>query len=175
LFSTFTVPTEPLSRIQSARTNIAQLTGAETVLLTLQSPTLIDNSTTGAFALSTSGTTFTIIQNGPLVVAGGNLNISSNTQITNLTNTYNPASFIFTNTPVVTNLNITGISGSLVSITGNLNSTSSYMKEIPYVSVLNSVTTGGAGWYTGVTGVDNGGNSGWHFIKSSVVTGFIFF
>jgi hypothetical protein len=106
---------------------------------------------------------------------GGNLNISSNTQITNLTNTYNPASFIFTNTPVVTNLNITGISGSLVSITGNLNSTSSYMKEIPYVSVLNSVTTGGAGWYTGVTGVDNGGNSGWHFIKSSVVTGFIFF
>lgn len=175
LYSNFTVPTEPLSRIQSAKTNIAQLTGAETVLLTLQNSTLIDNSTAGAFTLSTSGTTFTIIQSGPLVVAGGNLNISSNTQITNLTSTYNPAGFIFTNTPVVTNLNVAGISGALTTIQGNINSNSTFLKELPYLSISNSVTTGGAGWYTGITGVDNGGNSGWHFIKSSSSSGFVFF
>ena len=106
---------------------------------------------------------------------GGNLNISSNTQITNLTNTYNPASFIFTNTPVVTNLNVAGISGALTTIQGNINSNSTFLKELPYLSISNSVTTGGAGWYTGITGVDNGGNSGWHFIKSSSSSGFVFF
>ena len=106
---------------------------------------------------------------------GGNLNISSNTQITNLTSTYNPAGFIFTNTPVVTNLNVAGISGALTTIQGNINSNSTFLKELPYLSISNSVTTGGAGWYTGITGVDNGGNSGWHFIKSSSSSGFVFF
>ena len=171
----FTVPTEPLSRIQSASTNIAQLTGAETVLLTLQNATLIDNSITGAFTLSTSGTTFTLIQNSPLVAPGGNLNISSNTQITNLTSTYNPAGFIFTNTPVVTNLNVAGIAGALTTIQGNINSNSTYLKDIPYVSLLNASTTGGAGWYLGYTAVDNGGSTGWHFINSSAFSGMSFF
>ena len=37
-------PSGPLSRIQSARTNVAALTGSETSLLTLQSTTITDNS-----------------------------------------------------------------------------------------------------------------------------------
>jgi hypothetical protein len=40
---TFT-PQGPLSRIQSARTNVAALSGSETTLLTLQNTTIIDNS-----------------------------------------------------------------------------------------------------------------------------------
>ena len=42
---TFTVPTSPLTATQSSGTNIAAITGTSTSLLTLQSPTFIDNST----------------------------------------------------------------------------------------------------------------------------------
>jgi len=41
----FTVPTTPLTATQSSGTNIAAITGTSTSLLTLQSPTFIDNST----------------------------------------------------------------------------------------------------------------------------------
>ena len=47
-------PSNPLSRIQPARNNVAALTGAETSLLTLQSPTVIDNS------IANAGVGFTI-------------------------------------------------------------------------------------------------------------------
>lgn len=59
----FTVPTSPLSRIQSSGTNIAALTGTETVLLTCQDSTIKDNSA--------SPVTFTVVgdarpaRNGP--------------------------------------------------------------------------------------------------------------
>jgi len=54
----FTVPTNILRTTQSAMTNIVALTGTETVLLTLQSATIVDNSTN----------TFTITNNGSVPI-----------------------------------------------------------------------------------------------------------
>jgi hypothetical protein len=50
----FTVPTSPLAATQSSGTNIVAITGTSTSLLTLQSPTFIDNSTTPS-AITASG------------------------------------------------------------------------------------------------------------------------
>jgi hypothetical protein len=55
---TFTPPTSPLSRIQSAGTNISALTGSETTLLTCQSNRFVDNSN-NSFILTASGTVAT--------------------------------------------------------------------------------------------------------------------
>ena len=110
---------------------------------------------------------------------GGNgtnwLNLTSNTIVTTLANTVNPSGFKFTTTPTVTNMNISGISGSLAYLQGDVNSNSIYMKEVLYLSLLNSVTTGGAGWYAGTTGVNNGVNTGWKFIKPTATSGFSIF
>ena len=108
---------------------------------------------------------------------GGNgttwLNLTSDAKVTTLANTINPSGFKFTATPTVTNMNIAGISGSLTYIQGNVNSNSVYMKNIPYLSLLNSVTaSGGAGWYAGPNGVNNGVNTGWKFINSVAISGF---
>lgn len=107
---------------------------------------------------------------------GGNgtnwLNLTTDTKVTTLSNTVNPSGFKFTATPTVTNMNNTGISGSLTYIQGNVNSSSTYLKDVPYLSLLNSVTTGGAGWYLGSTAVNNGVNTGWKFIKSTSSSGF---
>jgi alpha-tubulin suppressor-like RCC1 family protein len=51
----FTVPTNILRTTQSAMTNIVALTGTETILLTLQSATIVDNSAT-PLAITNNGT-----------------------------------------------------------------------------------------------------------------------
>jgi alpha-tubulin suppressor-like RCC1 family protein len=50
----FTVPTSPLSRIQSSSTNIAALSGTETSLLACQNTAFVDNSI-NSFAITTTG------------------------------------------------------------------------------------------------------------------------
>ena len=58
----FTVPTSPLTATQSSGTNIAAITGTSTSLLTLQSTTIVDNSTNN-FTLTVAGNTQPTIQN----------------------------------------------------------------------------------------------------------------
>lgn len=103
------------------------------------------------------------------------LNLTTDTTVRTLTNTATPAGFKFTATPTVGNLSIAGVSGSLVYLQGNLTNNGVYLQNIPYLSLLNSSTTGGAGWYLGYTAVDNGGSTGWHFINSSAFSGMSFF
>jgi hypothetical protein len=103
------------------------------------------------------------------------LNLTTATTVRTLTNTVTPAGFKFTATPTVGNLSITGVSGSPAYLQGNLTNNGVYLQNIPYVSLLNSSTTGGAGWYLGYTAVDNGGSTGWHFINSSAFSGMAFF
>ena len=55
----FTVPTEPLTATQSARTNIAAITSGQTVFLGLQSNRFVDNSSTPK-TISSTGTTRTL-------------------------------------------------------------------------------------------------------------------
>jgi len=52
----FTVPTSPLSKTQSAGTNIAALSGTETLILTLQNLTIVDNGS-NSVSISNSGVT----------------------------------------------------------------------------------------------------------------------
>ena len=103
------------------------------------------------------------------------LNLTTDTTVRTLTNTVTPVGFKFTATPTVGNLSIAGVSGSLVYLQGNLTNNGVYLQNIPYVSLLNASTTGGAGWYLGYTAVDNGGSTGWHFINSSAFSGMSFF
>lgn len=56
----FTVPTGPLTSTQSAGTNISAITGTETVLLTCQSSTLIDNSSYASTITSRSGSAISL-------------------------------------------------------------------------------------------------------------------
>lgn len=50
----FTPSTSPLTKTQSAGTNISAITGSQTVLLTCQSPTIVDNSN-NIYSLTTNG------------------------------------------------------------------------------------------------------------------------
>ena len=68
-------PIGPLSRIQSARTNVAALTGTETSLLTLQNSSIIDNSIANGgigFTIANSGSVLTTLSSaiGPLPTSG---------------------------------------------------------------------------------------------------------
>jgi hypothetical protein len=54
----FTVPTSPLTATQSAGTNISAITGVQTSLLTLQSATIIDNSTYAFSITNNNGVAF---------------------------------------------------------------------------------------------------------------------
>jgi hypothetical protein len=64
---------------------------------------------------------------------------------------------------------MTGSPGSLITITragasGNLTfSKSSGTVSCDYLSVSNSIATGGASWYAGANSTDGGGNTGWIF------------
>ena len=78
----FTVPTSPLTATQSAGTNISAITGVQTSLLTLQSATIIDNSTYALSITNTGGVAFS--SNTPFTVnpvgggyGGGNSSASA--------------------------------------------------------------------------------------------------
>jgi len=67
----FTVPTSPLTATQSAGTNISDITGTQTSLLTLQNTTIVDNSTyalsitnNGSVAFSSNSPFTTVIATG---------------------------------------------------------------------------------------------------------------
>lgn len=61
----FTVPAGPLTATQSSGTNISAITGAQTSLLTLQSATIVDNSTFAA-TITNTGSVATSTTNPPL-------------------------------------------------------------------------------------------------------------
>jgi hypothetical protein len=82
---TFAVPTSPLSRIQSSGTNIAALTGTETVLLTCQDSTIKDNSA--------SPVTFTV--NGDTSVTGLNPFSSGNIPTTTISGRFNKNDILY--------------------------------------------------------------------------------
>lgn len=80
----FTVPTSPLAATQSAGTNISAITGTQTSLLTLQNPTIIDNSTYALSITNTGSVAFS--SNSPFTIvtamgggAGAHGGISTNT------------------------------------------------------------------------------------------------
>lgn len=101
------------------------------------------------------------------------LAIADNNTITTLSNASSPSGFIFAagSTNTITNFNVSGTSGNLVTITSDsAGSAATLLKSsgtvsVSYCSIQDSTATGGALWnaYTTNGNVDSGNNTGWIF------------
>ena len=100
----------------------------------------------------------------------GALTITGANTFSNITNTVQPASVLFTaaTTSTFTNFNLSGTSGNLITI-GSVTAASHTLSKASgtvssdFLSISRSTATGGAGWYAGANSTDGGNNSGWIF------------
>lgn len=102
----------------------------------------------------------------------GALTITGANTFTTISNSVQPTSFLFTagTTTTVTNFNVSGTSGNLVTIgsasaANHTLSKASGIVNVNYCSISRSTATGGARWqaYTINGNVNGGNNSGWKF------------
>lgn len=107
-----------------------------------------------------------ILDNG----GAGALTITGSNIFGALSNTVQPTSFLFTagTTTTISNWNVSGTAGNLVTIQSVTAATHTLSKasgtvSADYLSITNSVATGGATWYAGANSVDASGNTGWIF------------
>jgi hypothetical protein len=114
-----------------------------------------------------NGSTFncTLNQGG-----AGDLTITGSNTFSNITNTVQPASILFTagTTSTFSNFSLSGTSGNLITIgsvtaASHTLSKSSGTVSSDFLSISRSTATGGAGWYAGANSTDGGNNSGWIF------------
>jgi hypothetical protein len=134
-------------------------------------------SMTGATAKTFvgGGSTFncTLNQGG-----AGALTITGANTFTNITNSVQPASVLFTSgtTTTFTNFSLSGTAGNLITI-GSVTAASHTLSKASgtvsadYLSISQSNATGGAAWYAGANSTDGGSNSGWIFAASTTLTG----
>jgi hypothetical protein len=108
----------------------------------------------------------------------GALTISGSNTFTTIENTVQPTAFTFTatTTQTVTNWNVSGTAGNLVTITSGTAGTAATLSKSSgtvssnYLSLKDSAATGGASWYAGANSTNVSGNSGWIFSAPPVVT-----
>lgn len=100
----------------------------------------------------------------------GALTITGSNTFTTLANGVQPTSFLFTagTTTTLTNWNISGTAGNLVTIgsptaASHTLSKASGVVNADYLSISRSNATGGATWNPGTNSVDGGNNTGWLF------------
>jgi hypothetical protein len=107
----------------------------------------------------------------------GALTITDSNTFSNITNTVQPASVLFTagTTSTFTNFNLSGTSGNLITI-GSVTAASHTLSKASgnvssdFLSISQSTATGGAGWYAGANSTDGGNNSGWIFTAPPAAT-----
>ena len=111
----------------------------------------------------------------------GAVSILDTNTFTTLANGVQPTSFLFTAaaTTTVTNWNINGTAGNLVTIGSRTSASHTLSKasgivNADYLSISYSTATGGAVWNPGLNSVNGGNNSGWLF-PSAAATGNFFF
>jgi hypothetical protein len=108
----------------------------------------------------------------------GALTITGSNTFSNITNTVQPASVLFTaaTTSTFTNFNLSGTSGNLITI-GSVTAASHTLSKASgtvsadFLSISRSTATGGAGWYAGANSTDGGNNSGWIFTAPPAPSG----
>jgi hypothetical protein len=108
----------------------------------------------------------------------GALTISGANTFTTIANGVQPTSFVFpiSVTQTLTNWNVNGTAGNLVTITSGTAGTAATLSKASgtvsadYLSLKDSAATGGAGWYAGTHSTNVSGNSGWIFTAPPVVT-----
>ena len=100
----------------------------------------------------------------------GALTITGANTFNNITNTVQPASVLFTagTTNTFSNFNLNGTAGNLITIASVTAATHTLSKSsgtvsCDYLSITNSIATGGAAWYAGVNSTNVSGNTGWIF------------
>jgi hypothetical protein len=103
----------------------------------------------------------------------GALTVSGSNTITTLSNTVQPTAFVFTSstTQTVTNFNVSGTPGNLVTITASTPGTRATLSKasgtvsVSHCSIKDSNATGGAVWQAFTTNgnVNGGNNLGWAF------------
>ena len=100
----------------------------------------------------------------------GALTITGSNTFSNITNTVQPASVLFTagTTSTFSNFSLSGTAGNLITI-GSVTAASHTLSKASgtvssdYLSISRSTATGGAGWYAGANSTNGGNNSGWVF------------
>jgi hypothetical protein len=100
----------------------------------------------------------------------GALTITGSNTFSNITNTVQPASILFTagTTSTFSNFSLSGTAGNLITI-GSVTAASHTLSKASgtvsadYLSISRSTATGGASWYAGANSTDGGNNSGWVF------------
>jgi hypothetical protein len=104
----------------------------------------------------------------------GALTITGSNTFTTLSNNVQPTSFLFTagTTTTLTNWNINGTAGNLVTINSSTAGQHTLLKSsgavsADYLSITNSFATGGATWGAGPNSVNGGNNIGWFGISPS--------
>jgi hypothetical protein len=109
----------------------------------------------------------------------GALTITDSNTFSNITNTVQPASVLFTagTTNTCTQFNLNGTAGNLITL-GSVTAASHTLSKANgvvssnYLSISRSTATGGAVWSAGATSTDGGNNTGWSFgVAPSGVTG----
>ena len=113
----------------------------------------------------------------------GALTISGSNTFTTIANGVQPTSFVFTSgtTQTLTNWNVSGTSGNLVTITSTVAGTAATLSKSSgtvssnYLSLKDSAATGGATWYAGANSTNVSGNSGWIFSNAPAVSSSGFF
>jgi hypothetical protein len=114
----------------------------------------------------------------------GALTISGSNTFTTIANGVQPTAFTFTagTTQTVTNWNVSGTAGNLVTIISSTAGTAATLSKASgtvssnYLSLKDSAATGGAAWYAGANSTNVSGNSGWIFSNApSNAAGSFFF
>jgi hypothetical protein len=108
----------------------------------------------------------------------GDLTIKDSNTFSNITNTVQPASILFTagTTTTFSNFSLSGTSGNLITI-GSVTAASHTLSKASgtvsadFLSISRSTATGGAGWYAGANSTDGGNNSGWIFTAPPAPSG----
>ena len=132
----------------------------------------LSNGGAGLLTISGNNTIDTLTR------TAGNISITGSNTITTLTTAATPVTFTFTvgTTQTITNWNLNGTAGNLVTINSStaavpaLLSKASGTVSADYLSIQDSSATGGASWYAGSNSTNVSGNSGWIFSAPPVVT-----
>jgi hypothetical protein len=136
----------------------------------------VSNGGSGLLTISGNNTIDTV------TTASGSVAITGSNTITTISNTAQPVTFTFTisTTQTITNWNVNGTAGNLVTIVSSVAGTAASLSKssgtvsADYLSIKDSTATGGAAWYAGANSVNVSGNSGWIFTAPSMSSGNFF-
>jgi hypothetical protein len=136
----------------------------------------VSNGGAGLLTISGNNTISTV------TTTSGSVAITGSNTITTISNSVQPVTFTFTasTTQTITNWNVNGTAGNLVTIVSSAAGTAASLSKssgtvsADYLSIKDSTATGGAAWYAGANSVNVSGNSGWIFTAAPMSNGNFF-